>query len=311
MTLPTEFPENHAQLYDLLQKLFGLGNYDDVVAKQAWHNARMGEISRLKSLCTRRRATPKHVAVAAYYAEPEEADHSRASEWVRANVLPNLTGPTKPRAEIPGDLLEFVGDSPEFWAWYADYDWVALCQLFGTMMDLPAGWPMYCRDLKQVCDERGTRLTQGDSKHNALGDAQWLANHGERLLCGSYESYESYEVERHGHEIVWEFDRDCTIARAVCHEPPGADCRLAGTPGCECESLAIERDPDGTPYHLVEAWGENVRHEMGPVDYCNVCEWLNESGVIDELGESDRFEIGRTRIEPVWTGDGYDWKRAR
>lgn len=68
MSIPREFPENHAQLYDLLQKLFGIGNYDDVVAKQAWHNARMGEISRLKALCKRRRATEKQVAVAAWYA---------------------------------------------------------------------------------------------------------------------------------------------------------------------------------------------------------------------------------------------------
>lgn len=34
----------------------------------------------------------------------------------------------------------------------ADYDWVVLCQLYGTMMDLPKGWPMYCRDVKQLCD---------------------------------------------------------------------------------------------------------------------------------------------------------------
>jgi hypothetical protein len=111
-----------------------------------------------------------------YYAEPEEADRSRASEWVAANVLPHLTGPTKPRATIAREIVEFVGDSPEFWAWFADYDWVALCQLFGTMMDLPDGWPYYCRDFKQVCDERGLSIEQADSNHNALGDAQWLAD---------------------------------------------------------------------------------------------------------------------------------------
>jgi hypothetical protein len=113
---------------------------------------------------------------ATYYAEPVEADRSRASEWVRENVLPNLTGPVKPRTAIADELVEFVGESPEFWAWYADYDWVALCQLFGTMMDLPDGWPMYCRDFKQVCDERGLDVQQDDSVHNALGDALWLAS---------------------------------------------------------------------------------------------------------------------------------------
>lgn len=110
-----------------------------------------------------------------YYAEPEETDRSRASDWVRVNVLPSLTGPTKPRDTIAAELVEFAGRRPEFWAWYADYDWVALCQLYGTMMDLPDGWPMYCRDFKQVCDERGLTVSQDDSNHNALGDALWLA----------------------------------------------------------------------------------------------------------------------------------------
>ena len=41
----------------------------------------------------------------------------------------------------------------EFYAYYADYDWVVLCQLFGRMLDLPKGFPMYCKDLKQQLDE--------------------------------------------------------------------------------------------------------------------------------------------------------------
>lgn len=39
-----------------------------------------------------------------------------------------------------------------FWAYFADYDWVVFCWLFGTMMDLPNGMPRYCRDLKQEMD---------------------------------------------------------------------------------------------------------------------------------------------------------------
>lgn len=54
-------------------------------------------------------------------------------------------------------------------------DWVALCQLFGTMMDLPKGWPMYCRDVKQLCDDLGNpSLPKQDStEHHALADARW------------------------------------------------------------------------------------------------------------------------------------------
>jgi hypothetical protein len=111
-----------------------------------------------------------------YYAEPAETDRSRASEWVLENVLPHLTGPVKPRATIAREIVSFVGDAPEFWAWYADYDWVALCQLFGTMMDLPDGWPMYCRDFKQSVDFFGHHVPKQEGvEHNALADALWLA----------------------------------------------------------------------------------------------------------------------------------------
>jgi hypothetical protein len=44
-----------------------------------------------------------------------------------------------------------------FKAYYADYDWVMLCTIFGTMMYLPEGFPMYCVDLKQELD-RKTKL---------------------------------------------------------------------------------------------------------------------------------------------------------
>lgn len=49
--------------------------------------------------------------------------------------------------------------SPEFYGYYADYDWVLFCSIFGTMMDLPKGFPMYCKDLKQSLDETANSLT--------------------------------------------------------------------------------------------------------------------------------------------------------
>lgn len=78
---------------------------------------------------------------------------------------------------------EITGEKPEIWAYYADYDWVAFCQLFGTMMDLPKGFPMYCRDLKQECDRLGNpRLPhQKGKEHDALADAEWVAEGHEWL----------------------------------------------------------------------------------------------------------------------------------
>lgn len=40
----------------------------------------------------------------------------------------------------------------EFYGYYADYDWVVFAQLFGKMIDLPTGFPIYCKDLKQELD---------------------------------------------------------------------------------------------------------------------------------------------------------------
>lgn len=107
-----------------------------------------------------------------YYAECEECDLSRAVPWVQENVLPHLTGVKTPRATIADQIVAFVREAPEFWAYYADYDWVALCQLFGRMIDLPKGWPMFCRDLKQ--DTGAFRLPkQETTEHHALADARW------------------------------------------------------------------------------------------------------------------------------------------
>lgn len=42
----------------------------------------------------------------------------------------------------------------QFYAYYADYDWVLFCSIFGRMINLPYGFPMYCRDLKQMLDQK-------------------------------------------------------------------------------------------------------------------------------------------------------------
>jgi hypothetical protein len=118
-----------------------------------------------------------------YYAEvdPTEVDWSKANDWVVENVKPHLyqqgESVVRTLAQLAGDVLKFVnaGEAkPEFWAYYADYDWVALCQLYGTMLDLPASWPMFCMDLKQWAVHLGDpELPKQDGQeHNALADAR-------------------------------------------------------------------------------------------------------------------------------------------
>jgi hypothetical protein len=104
-------------------------------------------------------------------------DPDTASDWVKANVFPHIEGEDKyTNMRIASELRDFIGDSkPEFWGYYADYDWVVTVQLFGTMMDLPKGWPMWCMDLKQWCYMLGDPKLpeQGKGEHNALADALW------------------------------------------------------------------------------------------------------------------------------------------
>ena len=110
------------------------------------------------------------------YLISNEFDESKASEWVKVNVLDKINkSDGVSRRVIKGKIIDFVADSnPEFWAYYADYDWIVLCQIFGRMIDLPDGWPMYCRDLKQLCDDLGNpKLPNNNNNHHALDDANW------------------------------------------------------------------------------------------------------------------------------------------
>lgn len=146
------------------------------------------------------------------YAEVLDADLTRASEWVRENVLAHLwsrlpdkreanewtrdggAGGLLSRIDVAREVKKFCDPDtygkPEFWGYYADYDWVVLCQLFGTMMDLPKGWPMYCRDIKQLCDDNGNPQLpeQGKGEHHALADARWNRTAWEFLLPMPVES---------------------------------------------------------------------------------------------------------------------------
>lgn len=123
-----------------------------------------------------------------YYAVSSEYDPSKASKWVKENVLSQVDQAKGiPRKQIRHDIQRFIGEyapdllmgtrkgRPEIWAYYGSYDWVALCQLFGTMMELPDGWPMYVRDVKQWCDELGNPQlpAQGKGLHHSLEDAIW------------------------------------------------------------------------------------------------------------------------------------------
>lgn len=147
-----------------------------------------------------------------YYAQVLNASWDDASDWVKENVITKFTTctfadvyedryahvvsfiseyknghywscptpgcPWRTRDQIRLDLLDFCppSQSPTFWAYFADYDWVLFCQLFGIMIEMPRGYPHLCMDLKQYqrhLDVKYLPPQRGGGEHNALEDAKW------------------------------------------------------------------------------------------------------------------------------------------
>jgi hypothetical protein len=146
-----------------------------------------------------------------YYAVASDAPWGRVkkSDWLVRNVVPSLpvTGRrlletylahspssypqpsidmlgidvtdsrVKPRQVIANEVRDFIvaTPDPQLWAWYAAYDHVVLCQLWGTMMQLPDGCPMWTNDLKQEVVRLGNPqlpAMPGVNEHDALSDAR-------------------------------------------------------------------------------------------------------------------------------------------
>jgi hypothetical protein len=130
-------------------------------------------------------------------------DRIREHEWLMQHVVPLLPGTgepyrlgghgawiwaldtrdaaVKPKWVIANEVREFLlhDGAPELWAYYGAYDHVALAQLWGTMMALPAGIPMFTHELMQLREQvqaSGVDVRVGNGlpgQHNALADARW------------------------------------------------------------------------------------------------------------------------------------------
>jgi len=115
-----------------------------------------------------------------YYAVNQDADWARVMEheWLPENVVAQLPTPGewKPKAQIKREVTEFLlaAGQPELWAWFAAYDHVVLSQLFGRMLDLPPGVPMYTHDLRAYLDYVKVKgiPAQVSGNHDALEDAK-------------------------------------------------------------------------------------------------------------------------------------------
>jgi len=117
---------------------------------------------------------------ALYFETPESRDLCKSDTWLTDNVLPHLQGVEAQltRAEQREAIRNFIwhDKAPEFYGYYADYDWVVFCWIFGRMIDLPKHFPMYCIDLKQELDRLDLSIPDSMKPvgvHNALIDAHY------------------------------------------------------------------------------------------------------------------------------------------
>jgi 3' exoribonuclease, RNase T-like len=159
-------------------------------------------------------------------------EYNKASQWVKKNVIRPLYssivhGDARnrwgsndfhrfyglPEKMIADEILAFIkqeqdGNYIRFYGYFSDYDWVLFCSLFGTMMDLPEGFPMFCIDLKQMADEKFEQYWEiysdhgrvfnkqkireewqnanypvQTNEHDALADAKWNLELYKRIVC--------------------------------------------------------------------------------------------------------------------------------
>jgi len=116
-----------------------------------------------------------------FYAVSTAFDPTKAIPWVRDHVLDKLPSPAdrawQSRERIRDGLLAYLtgpGEPFELWAWYAAYDHVALCQLWGPMTALPRPIPRYSHELRQRWHDLGRpKLPEPPpDQHDALADAR-------------------------------------------------------------------------------------------------------------------------------------------
>lgn len=130
-----------------------------------------------------------------YRINPECLSNVSKHPWLSVNVGPYLPIKASPGIldwdkdhpeyeyvsmsldNLIADVLAFLQATPsiELWAYYGAYDHVVLCQLFGSMAELPAGVPMFTHDVQQVIEmfPRVELPAEPWKIHHAMDDARW------------------------------------------------------------------------------------------------------------------------------------------
>ena len=114
---------------------------------------------------------------------PIRSDNSQTHEWdPNHDEYPYVLDRHDLVQRVHNFLTEH-GPVTELWTYYGAYDHVVLCQLFGTMNELPSGIPMWSHDIMQLHEwypEVGLP-PQPPVDHHAMWDARW-----------NYEAYQRF-----------------------------------------------------------------------------------------------------------------------
>ena len=128
-----------------------------------------------------------------FYAEFTDYDLFQVDDWIRNNVIANLTGPE----EVPEPSVSMVGDTNEVrcelikwiqqfskvevWGDHLAWDWVLFCEIFGGAFFIPINVYYIPFDICTLFRMRG--IDSDITREDFVGNAAWLA--GEKVKHNS------------------------------------------------------------------------------------------------------------------------------
>lgn len=111
----------------------------------------------------------------------------------------------KSNDQIASEIKDFViknteSSFPKFYGYYADYDWVLFCSLYGKMINLPIEFPYFCYDIKQIMNEKLYSMEDCIDYIDAHSDLQ--SKPSEKELIDIFIKSDSYPVISKEHHAL-------------------------------------------------------------------------------------------------------------
>lgn len=134
-----------------------------------------------------------------FYAEIEDFDKKYISQWIKENVISNLTGKNViKKNELKDKLTRWLSqfDEVEVWSDCLAYDWVLFCQIWGGAKHVPSNVYYIPFDICTLMKAKGVdpdisreefagkEQFNFSRKHNAMHDARVVKACYDKLMEG-------------------------------------------------------------------------------------------------------------------------------